>query len=120
MPRKRRSVSNRIVRQYAERLEQVRQSPELYATTPCNDDVVSYSFDQHANLLSLTGRGISRARLWRAHVRAGRKALEELPSYALQTTQTYSNLTEAFDEAETATPQIVAEQLQPQPLEIVA
>ncbi|MGH7241352.1 MAG: hypothetical protein ACREGB_03595 [Candidatus Saccharimonadales bacterium] len=66
---------------------------------------MSFAFDEHASLLGLTGRGIGRARLWRAYQRAGKKPVDELPSHALQPTTTYAELTEAFHEVQTSEPQ---------------
>lgn len=99
MHNKKRAISNEILQRHADTLEQVRQSPRLYATLAENDEVVSYVFDQYAELLSLTGRGIGRARLWRAHEKAYRKPHEDLPSYALDPTDAYVALAEAFAEA---------------------
>lgn len=107
MPRKRRSVPTRVVERHAERIEQVRQSPALYATTPETDEVAGFVFAEHMNLLAMTGRGVGRARQWRAYLQATQKPQEELPAYAFQPASTYSDLNEAFAMARV---QAVAEQ----------
>lgn len=102
MPHKRRGVPASTINRHAARIEQVRQSSELYATTPVSDEVAGFTFQEHASLLAMTGRGVGRARLWRAYQLASQKPHEELAIHELQATNTYTELNRAFAMAQTS------------------